>query len=47
MEEITIADLSLLSHAEAVVFLLNEYAQDEMGGKHPLSKFATDRKSVV
>jgi GNAT superfamily N-acetyltransferase len=42
MEEITIADLSLSSHAEAVVFLLNEYAKDEMGGKHPLSKFVTD-----
>ncbi len=40
MLEITIADLSNPSHAEALVFLLNEYAKDEMGGKAPLSEFA-------
>lgn len=40
MVKITNADLSNPSHAEALVFLLNEYAKDEMGGKTPLSDFA-------
>ncbi|MDA3868817.1 MAG: GNAT family N-acetyltransferase, partial [Gammaproteobacteria bacterium] len=32
MENIVIADLSIPKHAEAVVYLLNEYAKDDMGG---------------
>lgn len=40
MEEVLIADLSSPSHAEAVVYLLNEYAKDEMGGNSELSAFA-------
>ncbi len=32
MEKILIADLSLPSHASAIVHLLNEYAKDDMGG---------------
>lgn len=39
MEEILIADLSLASHAEAVVHLLNEYAKDDMGGSSELPGF--------
>ena len=42
MEEIVIADLSLASHAEALLHLLNEYAKDEMGGKSELTDFAKD-----
>lgn len=42
MDEIVIADLSLPAHAEAVVFLLNEYAKDEMGGQSELSQFVKD-----
>lgn len=42
METITIADLSLPSDAAAVVFLLNEYAKDGMGGKNALSAFVKD-----
>lgn len=38
-EEITSADLSLPSHAAAIVHLLNEYAKDEMGGGAELSEF--------
>lgn len=33
------ADLSILQHAEALVFLLNQYAKDLMGGGEPLSDF--------
>jgi ribosomal protein S18 acetylase RimI-like enzyme len=40
MENIVIADLSLPAHAEAVVYLLNEYAKDEMGGGTELSDYA-------
>lgn len=36
MENIVIADLADPSHAEAVVFLLNEYSKDEMGGGREL-----------
>ncbi|MDX8399188.1 MAG: GNAT family N-acetyltransferase [Gallionellaceae bacterium] len=36
MEEILIADLSSPSHAVAIVYLLNEYAKDEMGGGEEL-----------
>jgi GNAT superfamily N-acetyltransferase len=32
MENILIADLSIPKHAGAVVYLLNEYAKDDMGG---------------
>ena len=39
MEEILIADLSLPSHASALVYLLNEYAKDEMGGGAELPEF--------
>jgi ribosomal protein S18 acetylase RimI-like enzyme len=39
MEEILLADLSLPSHGEAIVYLLNEYAKDEMGGGTELSIF--------
>lgn len=41
-EEIVIADLSLPAHAAAVVYLLNEYAKDEMGGGAELSAFVQD-----
>lgn len=36
MKNIVIADLADPSHAEAVVFLLNEYSKDEMGGGREL-----------
>lgn len=39
MEEILIADLSLPSHAAALVYLLNEYAKDDMGGGAELPEF--------
>lgn len=39
MEEILIADLASPQHAEAVVYLLNEYAKDDMGGNTELSAF--------
>lgn len=39
MENILIADLSIPSHAEAVVYLLNLYAKDDMGGGAELSGF--------
>ncbi len=38
MEEIVIADLFLFSHSSAIVFLLNEYAKDDMGGGVELSE---------
>ncbi len=38
-EEILIADLSAPAHANAIVYLLNEYAKDEMGGGAELSDF--------
>ncbi|MGY3941979.1 GNAT family N-acetyltransferase [Aeromonas tecta] len=37
MDEIIRADLHNRQHGEALVFLLNEYAKDEMGGGSPLS----------
>lgn len=40
MENIVIADLSNSDHAEAMIYLLNEYAKDEMGGGCELSAFA-------
>ena len=39
MEEILLADLSLPSHGEAIIYLLNEYAKDDMGGSMELSIF--------
>jgi ribosomal protein S18 acetylase RimI-like enzyme len=42
IEEIIIADLNNQRHAEAVLFLLNEYAKDEMGGGEELSDFVKD-----
>lgn len=38
-EEIIIANLSLPSHASAIVYLLNEYAKDDMGGRAELPEF--------
>lgn len=37
MEEIVRADLHNPQHGEALVYLLNEYAKDEMGGSAPLA----------
>lgn len=39
MEQILIADLTTPAHADAVVRLLNEYAQDPMGGGEELTTF--------
>ena len=39
MEEILIADLTAAAHAAAIVRLLNEYANDEMGGGAGLADF--------
>ena len=39
MTTIQIADFSNPTHAQAIVFLLNEYAKDPMGGGEPLSAF--------
>ena len=36
MEEIILADLTNPAHRQALVFLLNEYAKDEMGGQSEL-----------
>ena len=43
MIEIIDADLSLPRHAEAIVYLLNDYALDPMGGGDGLSEFARTR----
>ena len=40
MTNIQIADFSNPTHASAVVYLLNEYAKDPMGGGEELSDFA-------
>ncbi|MDD4965499.1 GNAT family N-acetyltransferase [Halothiobacillus sp.] len=40
MEHIFTADLSLQEHADATVWLLNEYAKDDMGGGSELTAFA-------
>jgi len=45
IEDAVIADLSNQAHADAIVYLLNEYAQDEMGGGMGLSDF-TKRNRV-
>ncbi|HIO92695.1 MAG TPA: GNAT family N-acetyltransferase [Leucothrix mucor] len=39
------ADLSNPEHAEALVFLLGQYAQDPMGGNEPLSEYS--QKNLV
>ena len=39
MENILIADLAIPKHAEAIVYLLNEYAKSEMGGGAELPEF--------
>ncbi|MCZ8014347.1 MAG: GNAT family N-acetyltransferase [Limnobacter sp.] len=39
MEKIVIADLNDPFHSEAIVFLLNEYAKDEMGGGQELAEY--------
>ena len=39
MTDIQIADLSNPAHASAIVYLLNEYAKDPMGGGAELSDF--------
>ena len=39
MENIVIADFENPIHAEAVLYLLDEYSRDEMGGGHKLSTF--------
>jgi ribosomal protein S18 acetylase RimI-like enzyme len=39
MTDIQIADFNNPFHASAIVFLLNEYAKDDMGGGEPLSTF--------
>jgi GNAT superfamily N-acetyltransferase len=39
MTDIQIADFNNPFHASAIVFLLNEYAKDDMGGGEPLSAF--------
>ena len=39
MTDIQIADFNNPTHASAIVFLLNEYAKDPMGGGEPLSAF--------
>jgi ribosomal protein S18 acetylase RimI-like enzyme len=38
-EQIIIADLTITAHAQATVELLNEYAQDEMGGGQALPDY--------
>lgn len=45
MENIVLADLENRTHAEAIIFLLNEYANDEMGGGSELSEFV--RRNLV
>lgn len=39
MEHILIGDLANPAHAHAVIWLLNEYAQDDMGGGSELAPF--------
>ena len=39
MLDLQIADFSNPAHASAIVYLLNEYAKDDMGGGEPLSTF--------
>jgi GNAT superfamily N-acetyltransferase len=39
MIDIQVADFTNPEHAQAIVFLLNEYAKDPMGGGEPLSTY--------
>lgn len=39
MENVVIADFTNSTHAKAIIYLLNEYAKDEMGGGAELSEF--------
>ncbi len=39
-KRIAIADLALPAHAAAILYLLNEYAKDDMGGGAELSAYA-------
>lgn len=39
MEKVVIADLNDPLHAKAIIFLLNAYAKDEMGGGQELSEY--------
>ena len=41
-EQIVSADLSSPSHASVIVYLLNEYAKDDMGGGAELPEFVKD-----
>ena len=47
MVDIRIAELSNPRDAEALVFLLNEYAKDAMGGKGELSDFVKENLAVA
>lgn len=47
MEEILIADLASPVHADALVYLLNEYAMDEMGGGAPLPEQVRDNLAAA
>ncbi|NNE37559.1 MAG: GNAT family N-acetyltransferase [Gammaproteobacteria bacterium] len=40
--KITIADYNNREHGKDILYLLNEYAQDPLGGGEPLSEFARD-----
>jgi GNAT superfamily N-acetyltransferase len=42
MTNIQIADFSNPTHSQAIVFLLNEYAKDSMGGGADLSEFTKE-----
>jgi ribosomal protein S18 acetylase RimI-like enzyme len=41
-ENIEIADLHNQAHADAIIFLLNEYAKDPMGGSAELSRYTKE-----
>jgi len=41
-EELIVANLSLPKHAATIIYLLNEYAKDDMGGGVELSALAKD-----
>ena len=40
MPDLQIADFNNPAHASAIVYLLNEYAKDDMGGGAPLSTYS-------
>jgi GNAT superfamily N-acetyltransferase len=46
VEEVVVADLSNPQHAAALIFLLNEYAKDPMGGSTELSDFVKENLAV-